>query len=65
MTHEAVLVDTSKCPVCGTVIDEYRWSQPALFFHGGYGHTLLFVKRRCSGCGWELPLDVRAVSPRR
>lgn len=45
-------------------MNEVGWAQPALFFFGGYGATVLRVKRRCGRCGWELPVDERSISPR-
>lgn len=59
-----VHVDASRCPSCGTPIVPQGWAQPALFFFGGFGATTLFVRRRCGGCGWALPVEERSISPR-
>lgn len=60
-----VHVDSSRCPSCGTAIVELGWAQPALFYFGGHGATILTVRRRCAGCGWQLPDELRSVNPRR
>lgn len=61
---DLVHVDTSRCPTCGAAITLTGWSQPALFYFGGHGATIMRVLRRCSRCGWALPLEERALNPR-
>jgi len=59
-----VPVDLAVCPDCGAPTFEFGVSQPALFFHGGYGATEHVVQRRCV-CGWRTVVSVWSLNPRR
>jgi hypothetical protein len=61
---DLVLVDTSRCPTCGAPVHEFGWAQPALFYFGGFGATVLRTKRRCKRCGWALPADEHSLNPK-
>lgn len=58
-----VALDPDLCPACGEAVVPLTWSQPALFFHGGYGATETVNVRLC-GCGWHLVAAVTSDNPR-
>jgi predicted RNA-binding Zn-ribbon protein involved in translation (DUF1610 family) len=61
---DVVLVDLSRCPTCGAEVHTTGWGQPALFYFGGFGATVLRTIRRCTRCGWALPADETSLNPR-
>lgn len=58
-------VDPERCPDCDGPVSYWRWSQPALLRHGGYGATRQVTARYClrRGCGWSLVVDDSEVRP--
>ena len=50
------------CPDCGRALAQYEASQPALFFHGGYGATERTTVAHCE-CGYLLTRERSEVRP--
>jgi len=58
-----VATDPDVRPNCGHRLSTLTWSEPALFWFGGYGAMRTTTVRSCR-CGWGLLASVTSDNPR-